>query len=126
MFVEGGGQPTVARMIGGEKVHTHEASKGIVDQAIKQAQSTEILNSNSASGRLASAIRAGKTNEEIRIMSEALHKSGLSEAAMERVMNKTIGNMPIERNTWDERGYHKSREQANDRVRYLNNRYSHN
>jgi hypothetical protein len=126
MFVEGGGQPTITRMIGGEKVYPHEASKGIVDQAIKQAQSNEILNSNSASGRLASAIRAGKTNEEIRIMSEAMQKSGMSEDAMRRVMNETLAKMPIERNNWDERGYHKSREQANDRVRYLNNRYSHN
>jgi ABC-type transporter Mla subunit MlaD len=35
MFVEGGGHPTITRMTGGEKVYPHEASKGIVDQAIK-------------------------------------------------------------------------------------------
>jgi hypothetical protein len=126
MFVEGGGQPTVARMIGGEKVYPHEASKGIVDQAIKQAQSNEILNSNSASGRLASAIRAGKTNEEIRIMSEAMQKSGMSEHALRAAFKDAVKDIPVERNTWDERGYHKSREQANERVKYLNSRYSHN
>jgi hypothetical protein len=123
MFMEQGHGPTLVNMEGGERVHTHEASKRILQQSLKQAESKTIQDGSSAIGMLAREISRNKDERDIRILAKAMQQGGITETAMERVMNKAIGSQPHEHFHFDEHGYHRYTEEKNSRIRHLNTKF---
>ncbi len=118
MFVTPG-KPTLVNLQGGERIIPHDESSKAIERALKMHESERLTSSTQLHHRLANQLSQGRQLETISTMAKALG-NGMSEAAMERAMTKALKTLSIEKNIWDERGYHKQREDVNSRVTYLN------
>ena len=108
---------------GGEKIHTHTESKKIIHEMAKASEADQLTKSIYLHRRLANDMRESRQRESVNTLAMAMQQSGMNEKAITSAFEKAIQKMPIERNTWDERGYRKHLEQVNQRTTYLNQRY---
>ncbi len=123
MYRSGDG-PSLTMLEGGERIFTHDESKRMLERSMKAQEAKQLAETSMLHGALAAQIRKGKQLESIHIMSEALQRGGISKDQMREIMKDAMAAIVIERNIWNERGFHKQRQEANMRITELNNRYS--
>jgi tape measure domain-containing protein len=115
-------EPQIMDMKGGERVWTHEESKRIIDHALRAENNI----ADKATSALTRQISDGKQKEAVNNLVRAFDRKGISKDEMRGIMKDTVGNITVERNSWDEKGYRRSQENKNGLNTYLNKRHSFN
>lgn len=112
MRVTAGGRAAVTILAPDEKVHTHEASKHIIENITKREDVVKFAHSLT-DGRRAVEQHAERNLKEI---ASAILGSRVTEGGMQRAFSSAISKMPVNNFTFDEYGFNRYQSKLRQRI----------
>jgi len=106
---------------GGERIHTHEASKKMLARMLVNADGR--LEPGSVHQAIAESIRQGKKSEQAAILAKAIAGT-ISLEQLQKAFDSSVKAIPINQTIYDEQGVRRREMRENSQVTYLNKQHS--
>lgn len=117
------GRNQIVNLEGGEKIHTHSASKTILSNIFKTMAMKTETGVHKMHAAIAGSLSQMRHNEQVLMMEKALSRGGNNEQ-MAQAFERAVGRIPITQVISDERGIITRQKHVNQTITYLNKQHS--